>query len=213
MKIVQCWDDGVRDDIRLTEILRRHGARASFNLSWGLHVQNDGGSWKFQDHEVSRLSVAALTGVYDGFTIANHSLTHPHLGQIAPAEAAREIIENRDALEQHFGVPVTGFAYPFGSFNAEVRELVRESGHVYARTCHTAAQIFPTPDAMEQPTNCHFLAPDFWQKLAGAGEVFYFWGHSYELTTEAMWADFDLKIARLSGHGQWVDLPDVFSGQ
>ena len=32
MKIVQCWDDGVLDDIRLIEILRHHDAKASFNL-------------------------------------------------------------------------------------------------------------------------------------------------------------------------------------
>jgi len=35
MKIVQCWDDGVLDDVRLIEILRRHGAKASFNLNLG----------------------------------------------------------------------------------------------------------------------------------------------------------------------------------
>jgi hypothetical protein len=33
MKLVQCWDDGVNDDIRLTQILRKHGAKATFNLN------------------------------------------------------------------------------------------------------------------------------------------------------------------------------------
>lgn len=37
MRIVQCWDDGVEDDIRLCEILRKHGAKASFNLNPGMH--------------------------------------------------------------------------------------------------------------------------------------------------------------------------------
>lgn len=211
MKIVQCWDDGVRDDIRLAEILRRHGAKASFNLNWELHAKNDGGSWKYKDHEVSRISVTELRSVYDGFMVANHSLSHPHLEQIAPAAAEREIRDNRDALEQHFGYQVTGFAYPFGSYDQTVMDLVRASGHVYARTCKNVERAFPPADAMAFAPNCHFLAPDFWEKLENAGEVFYFWGHSYEITNEEMWADFETKIARLSAlpNAQWADLPDL----
>jgi peptidoglycan-N-acetylglucosamine deacetylase len=37
MKIVQCWDDGVVDDVRLIDILRKYGAKASFNLNFGTH--------------------------------------------------------------------------------------------------------------------------------------------------------------------------------
>jgi peptidoglycan/xylan/chitin deacetylase (PgdA/CDA1 family) len=213
VKIVQCWDDGVRDDIRLTEILRRHGAKASFNLNWANHTESVTGGWKYKDHEVIALSRGEIREVYDGFLVANHSLTHPHLDQIAPEAAAREIRENRDALEQHFGYKVTGFAYPFGSYNQTVMDLVRESGHVYARTCENVAQVFAPTDAMALPTNCHFSAPDFWEKLENAGEVFYFWGHSYEITTEAEWADFEAKIARLSATpgAEWANLPDLFA--
>ena len=53
--------------------------------------------------------------VYDGFSIANHSLTHPHLGAIPVDAARREIAAGRDCLEQFFGKSVTGFAYPFGT--------------------------------------------------------------------------------------------------
>ena len=37
MKLVRCWDDGVTTDVRLAGLLRRHGARAPFNLNAGLH--------------------------------------------------------------------------------------------------------------------------------------------------------------------------------
>lgn len=212
VKIVQCWDDGVRDDIRLTEILRRHGAKASFNLNWASHAEPRG-SWKHKDHEVTRIAAAELREVYQGFLVANHSLSHPHLEQIAPDAAQREIRENRDALEQHFGYAVTGFAYPFGSYNQTVMDLVRDSGHVYARTCENVATVFPPADAMALATNCHFSAPDFWDRFSAAGEVFYFWGHSYEITTEDEWAAFEAKIARLSAapDAQWADLPDLFA--
>ena len=35
MKVVQCWDDGVINDVRLTNLLRKYGAKATFNLNPG----------------------------------------------------------------------------------------------------------------------------------------------------------------------------------
>lgn len=217
MKIVQCWDDGVVDDIRLTEILRRHAAKASFNLNFSLHQANRSGSWKFQDRkEVGRLALGELKEVYEGFTIANHTSTHPWLDRIEPEVALREIREGRDALEQHFGQSVTGFAYPFGAHNEGVMEMLREVGHVYARTCQNVTPCFPPAAAMAFHPDSHFLAPDFWDKFHLAqekGDVFYFWGHSYELVTEEDWVVFEQKIERITAHpnAQWTDLPALFA--
>ena len=37
LKVIQCWDDGVVNDIRLIELLRRYKAKATFNLNPGFH--------------------------------------------------------------------------------------------------------------------------------------------------------------------------------
>ncbi|MBR4220923.1 MAG: hypothetical protein IKR81_07200, partial [Victivallales bacterium] len=37
VKVAQCWDDGVCNDIRVTEILRKYNAKATFNLNPGSH--------------------------------------------------------------------------------------------------------------------------------------------------------------------------------
>jgi len=37
MTVVQCWDDGVTTDVRLTDIFRQYGAKATFNLNAGLY--------------------------------------------------------------------------------------------------------------------------------------------------------------------------------
>ena len=217
MKIVQCWDDGVVDDIRLVEILRRYGAKASFNLNFSSHGETRGKGWNFGGlKEVQPLALGELREVYDGFTIANHTLTHPHLDKIEPAAALQEIKGGREALEQHFGVPVTGFAYPFGSYNESVMDMLREAGHVYGRTCGNATPCFPPADAMAFHADCHFLAEDFWNKFELAkekSEVFYFWGHSYELVTPEDWDAFEQKIARLAADpdAEWADLPALFS--
>jgi peptidoglycan/xylan/chitin deacetylase (PgdA/CDA1 family) len=219
MKIVQCWDDGVNDDIRLIEILRRHNAKASFNLNYSTHKETRGPAWSFRGlKEVHRLARSELSEVYEGFTIANHSLGHPHLEQLEPAAALQEIREGRDTLEQHFGVPITGFAYPFGSYDEAVIEMVRETGHVYARTCVNLTPCFPPADPITFHPDCHFLDANFWDKFQQASEqseVFYFWGHSYELVTEDDWTAFEQKIEKISAqpNAQWADLPDLFPTQ
>ena len=37
VKVAQCWDDGVCNDIRVTDILRKYNAKATFNLNPGLN--------------------------------------------------------------------------------------------------------------------------------------------------------------------------------
>ena len=192
MKLMQCWDDGVTTDVRLVSLLRRHGARATFNLNAGLHARERRFGWQHQGTEVWRLGHDELREVYAGFTIANHTLTHPHLAQLPLDEARREIVDGRARLQDLFGQPVRGFVYPFGSFDAAVAQAVRDAGHSHARTTQAAECGVDTQDAMAAAPSCHVLAPDFWQRFERArpGGVFWFWGHSYELISEAMWAAF-----------------------
>jgi peptidoglycan/xylan/chitin deacetylase (PgdA/CDA1 family) len=217
LRVVQCWDDGNLDDLQLCDILRRHGAKASFNLMASNHQAERIPAWKFQGwYQVYRLTWQELRSVYEGFTIANHSLTHPHATQISLDNWRYEVEENRKRLQDHFGQPIDGFAYPYGEHDAATMEVVREAGHVYARTCENATPCFPVSDVMAQPTDCHFLAADFWDRYERAkttGNVFYFWGHSYEITNKKMWADFEAQIARITADPdvQWADLPSLFT--
>jgi peptidoglycan/xylan/chitin deacetylase (PgdA/CDA1 family) len=214
LTVAQCWDDGVTADVRVTEILRRHNAKATFNLNAGLHETHRKPSWIYQGTEVVRLGWDEMREVYAGFTIANHSLTHPHLEQMTPGAARHEIVEGRDRLQQFFGQPVRGFAYPFGTYSDGVMNAVRDAGHVYARTTGNADHPFPPVDPMAFHPSCHFLAPDFWTRYekARAGGVFYFWGHAYEMTTEAMWMAFEDMIAGVSADpgARWGDIAALF---
>jgi hypothetical protein len=45
--------------------------------------------WCHQGIEVWRLGQGELREVYDGFTIANHTLTHPHLEHVEPHRVSR----------------------------------------------------------------------------------------------------------------------------
>lgn len=214
LKVCQCWDDGVVADERLAGVLRERGARASFNLNPGLHEPERKFGWIYKDTEVWRLGWDELEEVYAGFAIANHTVSHPWLDRIGLDEARREIAEGRDRLQQRFQQPVEGFAYPFGAYNEDVMEAVREAGHLYARTVRNVDQPLAVEDLMAYHPSCHFLADDFWdryEKAKANGGAFYFWGHSYELISEQMWRDFEEKIARISGDEQarWVEVTDL----
>lgn len=213
MKIVQCWDDGVSTDLRLTELLRRHGAKASFNLNPGLVAEERQPGWVHQGTPVWRLGWREMKQAYAGFTIANHSLTHPHLDELPAAELKREIAESRCRLQQFFGQPVAGFVYPFGATSAVVEDAVAEAGHVYGRTTQAVAHAWPVARAMALHPNCHFQAADFWSRheQARASGVFYFWGHSYQMTTEAQWAALDATLVRLGAdpQAQWCEVGDL----
>lgn len=214
MKLVQCWDDGVTTDVRLVSLLQRHGARATFNLNAGLHGRERQFGWRHQGTEVWRLGRDELRTVYQGFNVANHTLTHPHLAQLPIELAALEITDGRARLQDLFGQPVRGFAYPFGTFDDAVARAVREAGHLYARTTRAAAAGVEAADAMAVAPSCHFLAPDFWHRLelARPTGAFWFWGHSYELVDEAMWSTFEHSLARLCAEPgvQWCDPAHLF---
>lgn len=218
MKIIQSWDDGVVDDIRLTELLRRHGAKAAFNLNPGLHQNQRAFGWRHGDKEVWRLGRDELVDVYAGFEIANHSLTHPNLPDLSPADLEREVRDSRYILQDWFQQPVRGFCYPFGGFNATVKAAVRAAGHVYARSVAEGDPVFPPPDPLEFGANCRFADPAFWTRYERAKAmkgVFFFWGHSYELVNEAMWVDLEDKIARIGADPvtEWASIEALFEVQ
>lgn len=217
MKVVQSWDDGIVDDIRLTELLRRYGAKAAFNLNPGLHQNHRAFSWRYGDKEVWRLGRDELVGVYADFEIANHSLTHPYLPDLAPTDLAREIRDSRSILQDWFQQPIQGFCYPFGAFNAEVTKAVHNAGHVYARTVTELESVFPPAHPLEFGVSCRFADPGFWscyERAKAVNGVFFFWGHSYELIDEAMWADLENKIAGITADSaaEWSSLEALFCG-
>jgi peptidoglycan/xylan/chitin deacetylase (PgdA/CDA1 family) len=217
MKIVQCWDDGVEDDIRLCELLRSVGATASFNLNAGLHSAVRGPARRFRGiKDVRRLAEEELPEIYEGFEIANHTLTHPSAEKISLAEWKREVVEGRARLEDVFGRRVEGFAYPFGHCPPHAVEILRESGHLYARTIANATPSFPPADPMLLAADCHFLNPGFWERYEQAksadAPVFYFWGHSYELCSEEDWKNFADKLHRLQSDpdAEWGSFSGLF---
>lgn len=64
--------------------------------------------------------------------IGAHTVTHPVLPKLETAACRHEIRQSKIACESLIGGPVAGFAYPYGEFDAQVREVVRAAGFAFA---------------------------------------------------------------------------------
>jgi peptidoglycan-N-acetylglucosamine deacetylase len=217
MKVIQCWDDGIVDDVRLTHILRRYSAKAAFSLNPGLNLEERSFGWVHEGREVWRLSAGELPGVYDGFEICSHSITHPCLTEVSAKRLAWEVGASRDILQGIFKRPVFGFCYPFNACNETVKAALRSAGYVWARGGQNDEGIFPPRDPLEYNFSCHFLSSDFWPRFNDAkrrNAVFSFWGHSCEIKNETMWQEFEAMIEKISSdpNTEWSFINDLFTG-
>jgi glycosyltransferase involved in cell wall biosynthesis/peptidoglycan/xylan/chitin deacetylase (PgdA/CDA1 family) len=71
--------------------------------------------------------------------IGAHTVTHPRLTALPPAERWREIVESRQRVGELTGVAPAGFSYPSGTegdYDAETAALVAEAGFSYACVGH-----------------------------------------------------------------------------
>jgi len=74
-----------------------------------------------------------------GMEFGSHTMGHPRLTSLSPSAARREIGDSRKRIEELVGAPCSAFAYPYGDWDAGVRELVAEAGYEAACTTRRAA--------------------------------------------------------------------------
>lgn len=223
MKVVQCWDDGVCNDIRLTDMLRKYGAKATFNLNPGAMgserqpdswVGRDYKGWSHNGYRGGRLSIKDIPEVYAGFQVASHCWLHENAGMTPDDQWIKAAYDARKFLEDIVQRPCRGFAWPCGRFTPETIALLKEKGFAYGRTTLSTFDVTECKEPLAIAANCHFLASDFWERYekAKATGVFYFWGHSYEMYRyDEMWRNFEEKIKYISSDpdSEWADVIDI----
>lgn len=187
--LTMSYDDGKVEDIRLLEIFNKYGIKGTFNLNYGVMLEDQTG----QKHP--RLSKEQVKELYVGHEIATHSLTHPTIARCPLTEVAEEILEDRKGLEKLLGTLVRGHAYPNGSYSEEVKQLLHQLGIAYARTINSVADYALPTDPMEWNPTCHHNDPELMEKAKFFAEfkksqylkLMYVWGHSYEFAENDNW--------------------------
>lgn len=86
---------------------------------------------------LGKRELRALTAA--GWEIGSQSTSHARLTALAPVPLREEIRGSKARLEDLLGAPVDGFCYPYGEWNARVRDEVTEAGYAYAVTGRAGA--------------------------------------------------------------------------
>ena len=136
MRIMQCWDDGDVDDIRLVDILKKHGARATFNINPGGWKSERRMAHRFKgEYPVYRLTLDEMPQVYEGFCIG---------GGLATALAADLRFATPDA---RFGIPAArlGLGYEYEG----IAKLARIVGPSRARDILFSARFMEAQEARD----------------------------------------------------------------
>jgi len=130
------FDDGYLDQYQNAfPLLEAHGLHATFFINTGLLGQSD------------RMTYAQLTEMAAaGEEIGGHTLVHKNLKHLKPAALQDQICTDRQNLLDH-GFAATSFAYPFGAWDAQVRQQVIDCGYSSARTVSGGTESIPPVDA------------------------------------------------------------------
>ena len=224
MKVACCWDDGVINDIRLTELLRKYNAKATFNLNPGFMLQNERinsgwapmgyAGWSHHGFLSGKVAIREIPYIYEGFQVASHCWKHENADTLAPEEWVKTAIQARKFLEDIVERPCRGFAWPCGITTPETAAELRKAGFAYGRTTRYTDNVTACTDTMCLDSNCHYQDSAFYQKYEAAHKTgaFYFWGHSYEMFEyEPLWKQLEDKLRYISEdpEAEWVDVVDI----
>lgn len=189
------YDDGVEQDVRLIEIMKKHGLKGTFNLNSGVYAPEDQ-VWP-SGKIYRRMSKSKAIALYkhSGMEVAVHSLTHPYLEQLPVCTCTYEVLQDRMNLENDYECIVRGMAYPYGTYNDDVVASLKQCGIVYARTIESTEKFQIPTDWLRMPATCHHKNPALMELARKFVEapgkqtpmLFYLWGHSYEFDADDNW--------------------------
>jgi peptidoglycan/xylan/chitin deacetylase (PgdA/CDA1 family) len=207
-------DDGNPLDLRMAELLCKHGLNGTFYVP----ISNREGA--------PVLSKSQLLELSSCFEIGSHTHDHCYLKNLPLAEARYQINEGKRHLEDLVEHTVTGFCYPGGKFTRSHLALVQAAGFTYARTTtnlciDTGISRFEVPTTIQFYPHSksvylrNFLQAGRWDKRAYGlylvllnenwikriyalfnyccerGGIFHLWAHTSEIDQLGAWQELD----------------------
>jgi peptidoglycan/xylan/chitin deacetylase (PgdA/CDA1 family) len=238
MIITISWDDGHPLDLRLAEMLAKHGLPATFYVP----IENPERPL-MPSREVRGLAQA-------GFEIGGHTYHHTRLLNVPLARAEEEIVSGKAALEDLLGGPALPFCYVGGQHSPPLARLVRQAGFNGARTTarHHLWQPGPKANRYAAPTTLQMrpytrfeelakmweapnaasllyvvpeatgdlarLARRWLERAANQGGVWHLWGHSWEIEKYGKWVELEAILrmaAETRGRARWLTNGQLFA--
>jgi hypothetical protein len=212
--ITTSWDDGHPSDMRLADMLTRHGLTATFYIPRSINTG------VMPESDIRTLS--------SNFEIGAHTLNHVFLEDADDATARAEIAGSKTWVQDVTGMECPMFCPPGGKYKSRHLQMFRDANYTGIRSVEFLSLDFPRirDGILEMPTTLQaFPHPavnylknltkrcavaNFWlyawhgrsrnwtvlarrllQRTLRVGGVFHLWGHSWELDQAALWARLD----------------------
>lgn len=218
--ITTSWDDGHLLDLRIAELLEKHGLPGTFYVP-------------LTHNKRPLLSHQQIRELSESFEIGGHTVNHCDLLSVPDEVADYEIKDCKQQLEQISGRPCVAFCFPKGHFRRRHVRAVAEAGFRTARTVELMSLARPMSQngVFVLPTTMIAAASDLqtfarnslkrfklnnllrylrcrdadWVATTAAvlreflaqGGVFHLWGHSWEIGARNEWENLDRVFALL----------------
>ncbi len=202
------YDDGVVQDKRFIELLDKYSLKGTFNLNSRVFFERDPNWTEYW----CPLTLEEAKKTYVGHEVACHTYSHPFPHAISQTDMVMEVVRDREILEREFDTVVKGMAYPQGTYNDEIVEVLKVCGISYSRTVKATGNFTYPPEnwLTLHPTAKHTdprlfeLADNFIgmgdRSLHPNNYMFYVWGHTYEFYRDNNWELIERFCEKMSGH-------------
>lgn len=119
------FDDGYLDNYKNAyPILKKYGFKATiFVVTSFMGTQKNYLNWE-QARELE----------LNGISIESHTVSHKSMTELNDDQLRAELVDSKKSIEDHLGKRVDYIAYPTGTYNLHIAELVREAGYKAAFT-------------------------------------------------------------------------------
>lgn len=197
MKIIASFDDGVKEDLMLSEMMKDHGIETIFYFPAKPQEVNE---------PFGRVSLTPKERQQIGkdHEIGSHTVKHPLLTRIPLEKAYSEVLISRKFLQREFAQKINAFCYPRGYANADLQKLVQDVGYTHARGVTVGFIDTPENPYYEETTvhvgcNRKEYGGLSWYEYAlkmlelaidQKDSIYHFWGHGWEIAKDVH--NFDL---------------------
>lgn len=219
------WDDGHPLDMRVADMLARHGIAGTFYVP--------------RQAPCGTMSAAQLGELATTFEIGAHTIGHEQLTSLSPAQSWREISGSKAWVEDRTGHGCRMFCPPRGCFSKGHLDMARRAGFLGLRTTELVSLDPPrqADGLWVMPTTVQAFAhrplgyvrnaakraapgnlwryvrhgwAGSWPSLARrmleqappTGCVFHLWGHSWELEEHRQWQRLDEVLRWMGSHAE-----------
>lgn len=213
--ITTSWDDGHPLDLRVAELLSKHGLSGTFYVP--------------RSAERGTMNRRAMRDLSQSFEVGAHTLEHVVLTEVTAEQARQEIVGSKQWIEDVVDAPCSVFCPPKGHYTARHAGMVRQAGFLGMRSCElasvdfprlcdglfllpTTVQVFPGIRVLDFVRNSvkRYTFGNLWRFVVHGrslewyalsrallrhvrvnGGVFHLWGHSWEIEDAAQWRRLD----------------------